>query len=59
VVTGGALLSMRKISLYLDEKTIKGLRDLPERTLIPQARILRIFIMHGLQNPRLIMKPIK
>jgi len=50
---------MRKISLYLDEKTIKGLRELSERTNVPQARIIRSFIMHGLKNPRLITKPTK
>jgi hypothetical protein len=48
-----------KISLYLDEKTIKALRDLSEATNIPQARILRSFIAYGLKNPRLATKPTK
>jgi hypothetical protein len=54
-------LSMRKTkaSLYLDEKTIKALRDLSEATNIPQARILRSFIAYGLKNPRLATKPTK
>src|SRR6202011_1205459 len=59
VVLGGTVCPMKKISLYLDAKTIKQLRDLSEVTNVPQARILRSFIMHGLKNPRLITKPTK